>query len=107
MDISEKLVAERRARLAAERSLEQMKSELYKANENLSLHARSLSSEIASTQEEVLTVRNEAADLKVRYEKAETNLKMRRAPSPLPSAACGIRWKRSAMDLPFLAPTNF
>ena len=75
MDISEKLVAERRARLAAERSLEQMKSELYKANENLSLHARSLSSEIASTQEEVLTVRNEAADLKVRYEKAETNLK--------------------------------
>ena len=75
MDISDKLVAERRARLAAERSLEQMKSELYQANQSLSLHARSLSSEIATTQEEVLTVRHEAAELKEQYERAETSLK--------------------------------
>ncbi|MDA8584906.1 ATP-binding protein [Rhodobacteraceae bacterium] len=75
MDISDKLVAERRARLAAERSLEQMKSELYQANQSLSLHARSLSSEIATTQEEVLTVRGEAAELKEQYQRAETNLK--------------------------------
>ncbi len=75
MDISDKLVAERRARLAAERSLEQMKSELYQANETLSKHARNLSTEIQTTQQEVVTVREEAADLQVRYEKAETNLR--------------------------------
>ena len=75
MDISDKLVAERRARLAAELSIEQMKTELYKANENLSKHARNLSTEIQTTQEEVVTVREEAADLKVRYENAETNLR--------------------------------
>ena len=75
MDISDKLVAERRARLAAERSMEQLKTELYKANENLSKHARNLSTEIQTTQQEVVTVREEAADLQVRYEKAETNLR--------------------------------
>jgi len=75
MDISDKLVAERRARLAAERSLEQMKSELYEANQTLSLHARSLSTEIATTQEEVLTVRHEAEELKEQYDRAEANLR--------------------------------
>ena len=75
MDISDKLVAERRARLAAERSIEQMKTELYKANETLAKHARNLSTEIQTTQEEVVTVREEAADLKTRYEKVETSLK--------------------------------
>ena len=74
MDLSDKLVQERRARLAAERSLEQMKTELYEANKNLSLHARSLSSEIANTQEEVQVVRSEAAEFKERYEKSQTSL---------------------------------
>ena len=52
-----------------------MKSELYKANETLSQHARNLSTEIQTTQEEVANVREEAADLQVRYENAETNLR--------------------------------
>ncbi|MCV6593205.1 MAG: ATP-binding protein [Silicimonas sp.] len=75
MEISDQLVAERRARLAAERALEQMKAELYAANETLSRHARDLSTEIQTTQEEVVHAREEAADLKVRYETAETSLK--------------------------------
>ncbi len=74
MDLSEKLVAERRARLAAERTLEQMKSELYQANENISSHARNLSTEIASTQQQVVHVKNEAADLKLRYDNAQQSL---------------------------------
>ena len=63
MEMSEKLVAERRARLAAERSLEQMKSELYAANQDLSVHARHLSYEIASTQEQVVSALGLAASM--------------------------------------------
>ena len=74
MDLSEKLAAERRARLAAERRLEQMKSELYEANADISLHARNLSTEIASTQQQVVHVRNEAEELKVRYDHAQQSL---------------------------------
>ena len=75
MDLSHQLAAERRARLAAERMLDQMKSELYEANENLSVHARNLSTEIATTQEEVKLVRNEAAVLQEQYDDAQRNLK--------------------------------
>ena len=74
MDLTDKLAAERRARLAAERLLEQMKSELYEANQNLSVHARSLSSRIADTEKEVHEARNEAADLQQRFEMAQANL---------------------------------
>ena len=74
MDLSEKLAAERRARLAAERRLEQMKSELYEANADISLHARNLSTEIATTQQQVVHVRNEAEELKVRYDHAQQSL---------------------------------
>ncbi|AZQ69152.1 response regulator [Silicimonas algicola] len=75
MDLSNQLASERRARLAAERLLQQMKSELYQANESLSLHARHLSSEIAVTQEEVASVRTEAALLQERYDRAQQNLR--------------------------------
>lgn len=74
MDLSDKLFAERRGRLAAERTLEQMKSELYQANENISSKARNLSTEIASTQQQVVHVKSEAADLKLRYDNAQQNL---------------------------------
>ncbi len=74
MDLSERLAAERRARLAAERLMEQMKSELYEANETLSLHSRSLTTKIASNQQEIVTVRSEAAELQAQYEQAQQNL---------------------------------
>ncbi|MEO0916430.1 MAG: ATP-binding protein, partial [Pseudomonadota bacterium] len=74
MDLSERLAAERRARLAAERLMEQMKSELYAANETLSLHARSLSTKIASSEEEIVAVRSEAAELQEQYQRAQENL---------------------------------
>lgn len=74
MDLSDKLASERRARLAAERQLEQMKAELYEANENLSLHARNLSSRIAFTEKEVVEARTEAASLQQRFERAQANL---------------------------------
>ena len=76
MNITDQLAAERRARLAAERLMEQMKTELYEANQDLSLHARHLSTEITHKAEEVEAVRNEAAQLQERYEKAESNLKV-------------------------------
>ncbi|MEO9823435.1 MAG: ATP-binding protein [Paracoccaceae bacterium] len=74
MDMSDQLASERRARLAAERTLEQMKSELYAANQDLSVHARHLSYEIASTQEQVVTARTEAEELKAQYTRAQQHL---------------------------------
>ncbi|MEM6384955.1 MAG: ATP-binding protein [Pseudomonadota bacterium] len=74
MDLSERLAAERRARLAAERLMEQMKSELYAANETLSQHARSLSTKIATNEQEIVAVRTEAAELQAQYELAQENL---------------------------------
>ena len=75
MDMSNQLAAERRARLAAERLMQQMKSELYEANECLSLHARNLSNEIATTQEHAKAARSEAAELQERYDLAQKSLK--------------------------------
>lgn len=46
MDIVDRLAKERRARLAAERLLEQKQRELFAANEKLALHARALSEQI-------------------------------------------------------------
>ncbi|MDH5622662.1 MAG: ATP-binding protein, partial [Gammaproteobacteria bacterium] len=74
MDLPDKLAAERRARLAAERLMEQMKSELYEANQSLSVHARTLSTRIAHTEKEVYQARNEAADLQQQFERAQANL---------------------------------
>ena len=52
VSISEKLARERRARLAAERLLEQKKRELYAANTQLSRHARALSDQIVVQRQE-------------------------------------------------------
>ncbi len=67
MTQAHEFAAERRARLAAERLLEQTKAELYRANQRLSAHARDLSDEIVQRRQEIRTVRTEAEDLKHRY----------------------------------------
>lgn len=74
MDQAHDFAAERRARLAAERLLEQTKSELYRANQRLSAHARDLSHEIVQRREEVQLVRTEAEDLKHRYASTQESL---------------------------------
>ena len=74
MTQAHEFAAERRARLAAERLLEQTKSELYRANQRLSVHARNLSHEIVQRREEIRTVRTEAEDLKHRYASTRESL---------------------------------
>ncbi|UWR22316.1 ATP-binding protein [Sulfitobacter sp. S190] len=58
-DIANKLIAERRGRLAAERLLEQKQAELFAANRKLNHHARQLSHEITETRAEVEVIRGE------------------------------------------------
>ena len=64
MEMAERLAKERRARLAAERLLEQKSRELFAANEKLSLHARSLSDQIVVQREVVKSALTEAEVLK-------------------------------------------
>jgi signal transduction histidine kinase/CheY-like chemotaxis protein len=64
MDLSERLVRERRARLAAERLLEQKSRELFAANEKLAIHARSLSDQIVEQRQAVKSAMTEAETLK-------------------------------------------
>jgi signal transduction histidine kinase/CheY-like chemotaxis protein len=64
MDLSERLVRERRARLAAERLLEQKSRELFAANEKLAIHARSLSDQIVEQRQVVRSALSEAEVLK-------------------------------------------
>ena len=61
MSLSTELAEERRARLAAERLLEQKQAELFEANRKLGQHARALSEQIVETKAEVATVRDENA----------------------------------------------
>ncbi|WP_407491913.1 response regulator [Pseudooceanicola sp. MF1-13] len=65
MSLATKLAEERRARLAAERLLEQKQAELHAANRKLGRHARALSEEINETRAEVATVRNENQQVKL------------------------------------------
>ena len=75
MSLANKLAEERRARLAAERLLEQKQAELQAANRKLGKHALALSHEIHETRAEVQTVRDEnqrvKSDLNVAYQKVE------------------------------------
>ncbi len=64
MDLAERLVRERRGRLAAERLLEQKGRELFAANEKLAIHARSLSDQIVEQRHVVRTALSEAELLK-------------------------------------------
>lgn len=58
--LPDKLVKERRARLAAERQMDQLRRELHLANQKLSMHARVLSDQLAERK----LVLTEAASLK-------------------------------------------
>ena len=64
MEIAERLAKERRARLAAERLLEQKSRELFAANEKLGLHARSLSDQIVVQRAVAKSALTEAEALK-------------------------------------------
>ncbi|MFN3282486.1 MAG: PAS-domain containing protein, partial [Tabrizicola sp.] len=64
MDLTERLVRERRARLAAERLLDQKSRELHAANEKLAIHARALSDQIVEQRQAVKSARSEAELLK-------------------------------------------
>ena len=59
MNLADRLADERRARLAAERLLEQKQAELYEANRRLGRHALQLRNEIQETRSEVKVVRDE------------------------------------------------
>ncbi|WP_406720189.1 response regulator [Thioclava litoralis] len=62
--IADKLAQERRARLAAERLLDQKKRELFTANQKLALHARALSDQIVEQRHGLTRALTEAASLK-------------------------------------------
>ena len=64
MDLTDRLAKERRARLAAERLLEQKSRELFAANEKLALHARALSNQIVEQRQVVKSALSEAEALK-------------------------------------------
>ncbi|MCU9849502.1 response regulator [Defluviimonas sp. WL0024] len=64
MSIAEKLARERRARLAAERLLDQKQRELFAANSQLSRHARLLSDQIVEQRHGLEEARHEAESLK-------------------------------------------
>ncbi|GAB4386126.1 response regulator [Albidovulum sp.] len=63
MNISEKLARERRARLAAERLLQQKERELFAANAKLSEHARSLSEQVVAQRQGLQLARQQAESL--------------------------------------------
>lgn len=62
--MTDKLAQERRARLAAERLLEQSKLELFSANQKLALHARSLSDQIVQQRHGLALAITETEQLK-------------------------------------------
>jgi PAS domain-containing protein len=62
-DLARLLAQERRARLAAERLLDQKQKELVTANRKLADHARLLSEEIVETREEMHSARDHARQL--------------------------------------------
>ncbi len=64
MEMMDRLARERRARLAAERLLEQKSRELFAANEKLALHARSLSDQIVQQRDVTRAAVSEAEALK-------------------------------------------
>ncbi|WP_413849235.1 response regulator [Albidovulum sp.] len=59
LSLAEKLARERRARLAAERLLEQKKRELFAANAQLSRHARALSDQIVQQRHEAESLKGQ------------------------------------------------
>ena len=69
MSLDDTLAKERRARMAAERLLEQKQAELQEANRKLSRHARALSDEIVEKREEVKEVKGENQQVRADLER--------------------------------------
>ncbi len=74
MSLANKLSEERRARLAAERLLEQKQAELHAANRKLGKHAQALSHEIVETRAEVATVRTEVETVRTENAQVRSDL---------------------------------
>ena len=74
MNISDKLVKERRARLAAEMLLDQKSRELHAANARLSDHARVLSETVVEQRQDLVQVQTEREVLKGRNTDVESEL---------------------------------
>jgi len=74
MSLANKLSAERRARLAAERLLELKQAELSAANRKLGRHALALTKQIGETQAEVETFRDEVATVRDENERVKSDL---------------------------------
>ena len=72
--IADKLAQERRARLAAERLLEQKKSELFAANQKLARHARMLSDQIVEQRQGLVRALTETETLKGENSRVKTDL---------------------------------
>ena len=76
VSIADKLAQERRARLAAERLLEQKKAELFAANQKLALHARSLSDQIVEQRHGLERARAQAESLQGENHKVRGDLEL-------------------------------
>jgi signal transduction histidine kinase/CheY-like chemotaxis protein len=74
MNWAEKLARERRARLAAERMLEQKQRELLAVHQQLEIHARSLSDQIVEQRQAVQSALSEAAQIKGQHSRVLTDL---------------------------------
>jgi signal transduction histidine kinase/DNA-binding response OmpR family regulator len=74
MDMMERLAKERRARMAAERLLEQKSRELFAANEKLALHARGLADQVVEQRSVARAAQSEAAVLKGQNSRFVTDL---------------------------------
>jgi signal transduction histidine kinase/CheY-like chemotaxis protein len=74
VSFADKLAKERRARLAAERLLDQKKTELYTANQQLSLHARSLSDQVIAQRHGLARALIDADELRGQNNRARSDL---------------------------------
>ncbi|MBK1634180.1 hybrid sensor histidine kinase/response regulator [Rhodovulum adriaticum] len=76
MTLSERLAQERRARLAAERLLDQKSRELSQANARLARHAQSLSDEITQTRKTADDLRNRNTEVLSELAEAEAEARL-------------------------------
>ncbi len=83
MSIAEKLVRERRARLAAERLLDQKQRELWAAHDRLSSHARGLSETVVGQRQDLELAQHVSEELKDRNHQVESDLERARTAAQL------------------------
>ena len=103
---TDRLVKERRARLAAERLLDQKARELLEANSRLSDHARNLVGGGCRTAPGPGAGKDrDARRCGAATVRSSRIWNARRPPLSWPSVSCGKRWRRSATGSRFLTPT--